>query len=207
MTEKIFTRISVLFLIWGLLFISGCAGRSPAARFYVLTPAPSSGEDAPSAGHINSETVITILPVDLPKYLRKSFIVTRTGGNQLQLAEYDRWAGKLEEDIGRVIAENLSLLLGTEKVISATNGPQPKADFQVKITIIQFDGRLGDNLELLARWSILDNQENSLYGIALTHISEATTGKSYSDMVAAQSRALNGMSLELASVIKKISGN
>lgn len=201
-----FVRVPGLFLIAGFLFLSGCAGRSPSARYYILTPAHSSAEDA--AGYdVSINTAINIMPVNLPKYLRKSRIVTRTGSNELQLAEYERWAGKLEEDIGRVIAEDLSRLLGTDKVISSTTRAPVSADFQVDITIIRFDGRLGGDLELSARWSILDNQENSLYGITVTDISEPTGGRTYSDMVAAQSRALNGFSRELAEAIKKLAGD
>lgn len=187
-----------------LLSLTGCAGRSPSTRFYVLSPMTVSGPDAQNITGVGRDITIGIFPVSLPKYLRKSQIVTRSGSNELQLSEYHRWAGKVEEDIGRVVAENLSILLGTDKVLSDTSMEPITFDYTVKMDIIRFDGKLGGDLELIVRWAILDRQGNPVHDIQTTHIREPVNGSTYADMVAAQSRALAAYSHNLAEVIKKL---
>jgi len=207
MTNWILVRAVALTLGIAMLFSVGCAGRSRPARFYVLSPIASSVAETTNISGFSQKIVIGISPVTLPKYLRKSQIVTRTGSNELHLAEYDRWAGKIEEDIGRVITENLGHILGTDKVVSSASMVPIDLDYTIKIDIIRFDGRLGGDLELFAQWTIFDNQDKALNGIETSHIIEPTAGSSFTDMVAAQSRALYGFSRELADVIKKLTGS
>lgn len=184
-----------------LLFQVGCAGRSRSSSFYLLSPVTDTEKEFKNGG---SDLAIGIFPVSLPKYLKKTQIVTRTGSNELHLAEYDRWAGKIEEDIGRVMAENLSHMLATDKVLSYPSMEAITLDYGIKIDISRFDGRLGGDIELIARWVIFDGGDNAVYGVKATHIIEATNGSGYADMVAAQSRALAAFSRELALAIKEL---
>jgi uncharacterized protein len=187
-----------------MLSLTGCAGRSQSARFYVLSPMAFSGQEAENPSTISQDITIGVFPVSLPKYLRKPQIVTRSGNNELQLAEYHRWAGKIEEDIGRVIAENLSFLLGTDKVLSDTSMEPVAIDYSIRVDIIRFEGRLGGDLELIVLWTVLDRQGKPVHDIQSTHIIESVNGSTYADMVSAQSRALAAYSSILAEVIKKL---
>jgi uncharacterized lipoprotein YmbA len=190
-----------------MLFQVGCAGRSKSARFYVLSPEAGPEFDMKNKAGGGSDFSIGIPPVSLPKYLRKAQIVTRTGGNELHLAEYDRWAGKIEEDIGRVIAENLSHMLATDRVFPYPAMEGIALDYTIKIDISRFDGRLGGDIELILRWALFDAAGNTAYGVKATHIIEPTRGGGYDDMVAAQSRALAAFSSELADAIKELAGS
>jgi len=207
MIKRILAGMVGLTLGLVLLFSSGCAGRSISARFYVLSPMASDGEEMKNISSVSQDIAITIFPVSLPKYLKKSQIVTRTGSNELYLAEYDRWAGKIEEDIGRVVAENLSIILHTDRVFSSAAMEPLASDYTVKMEVIRFEGRLGGNLELFVRWTISDSRENVVYGVEGTQIIEPTGGATYADLVAAQSRALAAFSHELAGVIKKLAAS
>ena len=153
-----------------------------------------------------SDTSIGIGAISLPKYLRKSQIVTRTGSNEVQMAEFDRWAGKIEEDIGRVIAENLAYVLASDKVLSYPAIASVDTDYRIEIDIIRFDGSLGESVELIARWVIFNKQGNILKSITSTHIIEPVQDITYTDMVAAQSRALAALSHELAAAILQLPG-
>ncbi len=204
MNKRILAGAFALTLGMALLFSLGCAGRSRSARFYVLSPMAARTGETNNISGISRDIAIGISAVSLPKYLRKQQIVTRTGSNELYLAEYDRWAGKIEEDIGRVIAENLSTILNTDKVLSYSSVEPAAFDYTIKADIIRFDGSLGGDLEFLVRWSIFDKHDNTVYGIQSTQITEPTGGATYADLVAAQSRALAAFSHELAGVIKKL---
>jgi uncharacterized lipoprotein YmbA len=204
MGKRIFTRFLTVMLGITMLFQLGCAGRSKPANFYVLSPVTDSELAMKSTSGGSSDISIGIFPVSLPKYLKKQQIVTRTGDNELHLAEYDRWAGRIEEDIGRVIAENLSLMLATDQILSyppiETNGQ----DYNIQIVINRFDGRLGGEIQLIAQWAVFDGQGKKVYGVKTTHIREPVRDNGYADMVAAQSRALAVFSHELADVIKEL---
>ena len=206
MIKGIFIRVVAVTLGLAMLFQIGCAGRSKSARFYVLSPEAGSELAMQNTSRGGSNLAIGIDPVSLPKYLKKPQIVTRTGTNELHLAEYDRWAGKIEEDIGRVIAENLSHMLVTDKVLSYPATEGIAQDYNINIDISRFDGRLGGDVELQVRWAIFEGDSNTVYGVKATHIIEPTGGAGYADMVAAQSRALAVFSRELAEAIKELSG-
>jgi uncharacterized lipoprotein YmbA len=204
MKKRILAVAIALTLSSLILLLVGCAGRSKPSRFYVLSPMADPEFAMKSASEGRNDISIGIFPVSLPKYLKKQQIVTRTGDNELYLAEYDRWAGRIEEDIGRVIAENLSLMLATDQILSyppiETNGQ----DYNIQIVINRFDGRLGGEIQLIAQWAVFDGQGKKVYGVKTTHIREPARGNGYADMVAAQSRALAVFSHELADVIKEL---
>ena len=203
MLRRNFVPVLAAILFLAMLLQVGCAGRSRTSSFYVLSPVADTGL-AMKNDTGGSDISIGISAVTLPKYLRKPQIVTRTGSNELQLAEYDRWAGKIEEDIGRVIAENLGHMLATDKALSSPAMAAIAPDYIVKMDISRFDGRLGGDIELIVRWAIFDGQENIVHGIEATHIIETARGNGYADLVAAQSRALAAFSRRLADVIKEL---
>ena len=207
MTKRIFAQVVAVTLGTAMLFQVGCAGRSSSSRFYVLSSVIDPIAVEKNIPGVSNDITISISPVSLPKYLKKSQVVTRTGSNELHLAEYDRWAGKIEEDIGRVIAENLSHILAMDKVFSYPAMEGIATDYDIKMDISRFDGRLGGEMELIVRWVVFDAEENTVYGVKTSHIIEPAKGSGYADMVAAQSRALAVFSRELADVIKELAGS
>jgi Uncharacterized protein conserved in bacteria len=105
---------SALFAAVSVVLLAGCT-HSPPVRFYTLTPLDrqeirraSRQEAVPGA--------VRIMPVDIPDYLDRPQIMTRDGKNILKLAEFDRWAGSLGDNITAVLAENLGLLLASDRV-------------------------------------------------------------------------------------------
>ena len=60
----------------------------------------------------------------MPAVVDRPQIVVRTGPNEVWLDEFNRWASPLEDNLGRVIAENLVAMLGTPHV---TVFPQTEA--------------------------------------------------------------------------------
>jgi uncharacterized lipoprotein YmbA len=201
MLRTIQAQLSVMALCLIFFITTGCGVTSKASRFYVLSPMAegTTGQEAiADAGAIS----IYVGPVSLPKYLRKPQIVTRSGSNELQLADFDRWAGKIEEDIGSVVAENLAYLLSTDRVLAYPAIDAVEAAYTIEMDISRFDGSLGGNVELIARWAIFDMHSNKIKDVTATRIIEAVPGNTYADMVAAQSRVLASLSRELGDAIR-----
>ncbi|MCK7492219.1 MAG: PqiC family protein [Comamonadaceae bacterium] len=53
----------------------------------------------------------------LPDYLDRLQVVTRTPSGELAVSDTQRWAEPLQEGLIRVLDENLSALLGTERIV------------------------------------------------------------------------------------------
>lgn len=186
-----------------LLWLNGCGGVSKSSNFYVLTPVAAAATPGNKVAGLQEDIAVGISHVSLPKYLKRPQIVTRKGDNELHLAEFERWAGKIEEDTGNVIAENLAYLLATDKVFTQPAMQVIEPDYYVTMEISRFDGSLAGNIELVGRWALLDGHGNILFGVKATQIVEPVNGSAYADLVAAQSRALYIFSREIAAAIKQ----
>jgi len=189
----------------GLLLMTfmACASNAPSS-FYVLSSLTGTGGTHETASE-KRQVTIGIRPVELPAYLDRQQIVTRVSANELHLAGFDEWAEPLEDNFTRVLMENLSILLPTDSfIILHTRGPEP-ADYQVQVEVIRFDGRLGGDASLLARWTILGEDNKKLLLTRKSSFKEATGGPSYEALVAAQSRTVEALSREIAGTIKGLS--
>jgi hypothetical protein len=190
---------SVVFL--GFLCLTGCLGRtSPPVDFYTLSPLPrSEGGAAPGAG-----SAVAVGAVMLPAVLDRPQILTRTSDNQVSYSEYHRWAGTLKDDVTRVLIENLSILVrgSGRTVLSADTAASPA--YRLAVTVNQFDGRLGDKVWLRAVWAIRDPKANQLIAVKTAVIDQPVAASDYAALVAAQSRALEALSREIAAEIEKL---
>jgi uncharacterized protein len=106
-------RLALVTLVASLLGLGACA--STPSRFYVLNTLPAS-ETVPATA-AERGPVIGVGPITLPKYLDRPQIVTRASRNQLALGEFDRWAEPLQDNVLRVLAQNLMLLIPTDHIL------------------------------------------------------------------------------------------
>ena len=184
----------------GLLFVLGCAS-SPPTRFYTLSSLQERGSERREFAS-DQGPVIIVGPIKFSEYLDRTEIVTRSSSNKITLSDFDVWAGSLAEDFSRVLAENLSVLLSTERVI-VYPGPRPSSvDYQIIVNVTRFDGPLGGDVSLIARWAIVEGKEKKLVFARKSAIIEPSGGSGYEAMVAADSRALEKLSREIAETIK-----
>jgi uncharacterized lipoprotein YmbA len=186
----------------GLLFVFGCAS-SPPTRFYTLSSLQEGGKGLRESTS-DQDLVIVVGPIKFSEYLDRTEIVTRSSSNKITLSDFDVWAGSLAEDFSRVFAENLSVLLSTESVI-VYPGPRPSSvDYQIAVDVIRFDGPLGGDISLIARWAILEGKDKKLVSVRKSTIIEPSGARGYEAMVAADSRALEKLSREIAEAIKAL---
>lgn len=204
MFKSSFTRLVFLALALLLVVSGGCTTTTKPSRFYALSPVATSGAQpaAETAGH---GVAIGVGPIKLPEHLDRPQIVTRSSSNQLQLAEFDRWAGPLEDDFSRILAENLSILLSTDRVSLYPWRRSVPIDYQVAVDVTRFDGGLGGNALLTARWTVFSGRDKKVLFMERSRISEPSRAQGYEAIVAAQSRALGQLSREIANAIKAIS--
>lgn len=196
-------KLIALFLWVALVGSVGC-GSSKPSRFYTLASMNSPGSTFGNAP-ARPGAVVAIGPVTIPRYLDRPQIVTRSDGNEVRIAETERWAGSLEEDVSRVLIENLSMLLAEEDVVvlrwkQAVLSPVP-IKCRVEVEVMRFEGTVGGTVELAARYTIHDVDGKAL-SMRESTLREPAGGPGYGSLAAAMSRTLASASREIASVIR-----
>jgi len=151
------------------------------------------------------DRTVAVGPIRLPKYLDRPNLVTRIGDNQLNLAEFDRWAGSLKEDILKVIGENLSYLLSSDRIVIYPWRRSALIDYQVEIEVVRLDGRLGQDASLNVRWAIYGEKGTKLLAARSSAFNESVDGDNYDALVAAWDRGLLKLSQEIAETLIELS--
>jgi len=180
----------------------GC-GTSQPSHFYLLR--------AVSAASVSdlSETKPSSLsfglgPVTLPKYLDRPQIVTKTSAHEVELAEFHKWAEPLSENVSHVLAENLSALLSTERIEEYPWRSSISVDYQIVVDVLQFDGTKGGESVLVARWSLVGEDEQTIVTTKKTSFTQHPTSQEYEALVEAMSQNLMDLSREIALAIKAL---
>ena len=185
-----------------LLVLSGCLGSTPPTQFYLLPPL-TSGDTASPASAGQRDLTLGVGPVTVPPYLDRPQIVTRTSRAKLVLADLDQWAAPLPDTITRVLAENLSLLIPTERVVLHPWPRTTDPDYQVTVEVLQFDRGPGGQVVLVARWSLLDRDAKEL-ALRTSRISQAAGGADYEATVTAMGRTLEVLAHDMAATLRSM---
>jgi len=197
MIPKKFASPALVAAIVGL-FLAACAQTQPS-RFYTLSGLPD--DAAPSSA--SSELAIGVGPISLPNYLDRPEIVRRATPNQFQVAEFDRWGEQLGDVFPRVMAENLSVLLATDRVFLLPQRRDTTIDYQVEVQVTRFDADVDGPAILAARWEIFDNDGKSL-AVDRSTFTESVGSEGYGAVATAMSQTVAALSREIASAITSL---
>jgi uncharacterized lipoprotein YmbA len=197
--DALWWRLSGIVLVASLLGLGACA--STPSRFYILNTLPAS-ETGPTTAAARGP-VIGVGPITFPKYLDRPQILSHAGRNQVTLGEFDRWAEPLQDNVSRVLVENLALLIPTDHILLNPWPGSAAPDYQVQVDVRQFDGWLGGESTLLARWSLLDRAEHELVSQTV-HRQAPTGGRDYDAMVGALNQLLEALSRDIAAALQRL---
>jgi uncharacterized lipoprotein YmbA len=195
-------RWPVLVAVLGGLLAMACVdigGDTAPSRFYVLSAAEGTNSPQSSDG-----PAILVGPLTLPRYLDRPQIVTRPTPNQLSLAEYDRWGGRLDDNVVRVLAQDLAAQLGTDRVAIFPREQRLPDALQVSVDVSRFE-QIGaqSEVELDAQWSLYPPDRREPPVIGTSRIRVAPKGNGVEATVAAMSEALNKLAQEIADAARK----
>jgi uncharacterized lipoprotein YmbA len=190
------------FFVLFLLLVSGC-GTTPASRFYTLTPADSTTFSSDPAQQQHS--IIAIGPIKIPEYLDRPQIVIRASNSELIPAEFHRWGGSLDNDLKRIIPQNITQQLISTGYLALSWPVSARGDlpiqYRVVIDILQFDGNPDGMVVLKSQWWILRNDEKVLKTVHNSLITVKVQGQDYEHLVTAMSNAVFRLSSEIADII------
>lgn len=190
---------SRLLVAIALLLGTACA-TTPSARFFALNATPAAARGATSG------ISLALGPIDLPEYLDRPQIVTRVGGNRLNVDEFNRWGGSLEEEISRVLALHLGQRLGAQRVYSYPSRVVAETDYRIALEIRAFDGTLGGEVTLDAAWSLIDDRSGSILQSGQAVFHQRAAGGDYDGYAAALSDTLAQLGDQLAGLLSATVG-
>ena len=195
-------RSILLTIVTGLclVLITGCGVTKPS-KYYLLTPVEQSSSGTLSA----PAKVLGIGPVAFPAYLDRPQIVLRSGGNQLDYAESHRWAEPLKAAFSHTLSENLSIMLPLERTVIYPWSRSTVLDYQVIVNVSRFDADASGTVILTADWEIIRSSDSKVMDQDKATYTEAAGSVDYSAIVAAQSRALEQLSRNIATSISSAS--
>jgi len=175
------------------VLVAGCS--SPPSRFYML-----SATAAP--GSVQSKITVAVGPVSVPSTIDRPQIVVSTGANQVSIDDFNRWAAPVQDDLVRVIAENLVAILGTPRV---TLYPTLAADvdFRVQVEVRNFESAPGRQASLDAVWTVRRTRDGKSE-TGRTSVREAITESGYDALAAAHSRGVARLSQDIADAVRTL---
>ncbi len=176
------------------LLAAGCA--SPPARFYTLSAARVPG--APPSGRS-----VSVGPVSVPESVDRPEMVLAAGPNQVRIDEFNRWASPLKSEIARAVAENLVLMLGTDRVTQAAQTATADVQYRALIEVQRLDSMPGEAVAFEAVWVVRRTADGkSLTG--RTRVREPLSESGYPAVAAAHSRAVVRLSQDIAEAVRSL---
>ncbi len=123
-----------------LLLVGGCASKTQATRYYLLSdPGLSTGSNLAQVAS-DVQCVARAGVVSIAPYLQRTHIVLQSGTNELVPALQHRWSEPLDAGISR--------LLGT------CLGGNADAPYRADVTVDHLHGNTNGSVVLQAHWSI-----------------------------------------------------
>jgi len=199
-----FLKTLTLMVTLTTLLLTGCGGSSQRVEFYTLNPLTDMQANANSPA-ADQKLSIGVGPVEIPEMLDRPQIVTRSGPNKLNVDEFHRWAGRLDENLAGVLAENISLLLATDQVAVYPWQTDFKPRYRVALKIRYFEGQWGKDVILEAIWSVSSQQSQQTHIKRKSVINESLAPEpDYAALVAAHSQAIAQLSREIVKEIQNL---
>ncbi|MEA3362705.1 MAG: PqiC family protein [Thermodesulfobacteriota bacterium] len=181
-----------------LLLCTSCIqiGSDPQPMQYYLL------ESMPERPTFSSDNTLNINLelVNFPDYLDRLQIVTRNNNSGIEFSDTERWAEPLQDNLTRILRENLALLLPNSRITVSPWENSIEGARKVKLVINKFFGKLGDRTQIEIRWSINNDRGETIQG---HFIDRHPIGNSYQDLVVGLNNGINHLSQNLAKELVK----
>jgi uncharacterized lipoprotein YmbA len=181
-------------LVAGATMVAACS--SPSPRFYTLSPV-----SPPST--MTSKLSVAVAPVSIPSSIDRPQIVVTNGANQVSFDEFNRWASPLPDNLARVVAEDLTAMLGTPYVSQTAGTIYANVDYRVQIDVRNFESSPGKDAWLDAVWLVRRNKDGRNES-GRTSVREPVQTDGFDGIAAAHSRAAARLSRDIADAVRKL---
>ena len=188
--------------------LQGCS--SPKTVYYKLNSDP-----IPIMTDASAKIRVMVGPVSIPLRMDRPQLVVQTSSNEVQVYEYQRWAGSLKSDIARVVGASLARDLVTPNVWNFAESTQTNFDYQILLDVQNVESSSDSGIVVDVLWTIkpigdknvaVVKNPNPIGNAAVKSrmmmgrslVREPTSGPGIDALLAAQSRAFAKVGTEIA---------
>ena len=190
------------------LVLLGCS--SPKTTYYKLNSDP-----VPMMADASAKIRVMVGPVSIPVKMDRPQLVVQTSSNEVQVYEYQRWAGSLKSDIGRVVGASVARDLATPNVWNFAESTQTNFDYQILLDVQNIESSSDSGIVIDVLWTIKpmgdinvaivknpnpngDAAVKSRIMMGRSLVREPISGPGLDALLAAQSRAFSKVGAEIA---------
>jgi uncharacterized protein len=177
------------------LALAGC-GTAPKINYYTLAAQTASIPAAPA-----SPLSVFVGPVTVPEEVDRPQMVLRTGPNEVDIADVQRWAEPLKNAIPRVLADALARELGTPRVMTSRQSSSLAFDYRVAVDVRHFDSSYADGASIDALWT-LRTAKGGEPRTGRSVVRESAGSRDAQGVAAAHGRAIDQLAREIAAAIR-----
>lgn len=203
-------RIRFGFLCMMCLMGAGCSPLAPRpdySKFFILSPLSANAPGtmtALTASRPDPQVTLGIGPIDFPDYLRRPELVTLTSSNQIELSQERRWGERLDKNFSRILSEDLSRLLNTQRIEKYPWSHKTQVDYQIVLDVQRFETTSEGQTQLVARWIIKEGSTGKDLYASETNVTTPVAGGDTGAFVAL-SNDLATLSREIAARLSELS--
>jgi uncharacterized lipoprotein YmbA len=193
-------KYSVPLILLSVILFTYCSS-SPPIHKYVLTPSVKDNAETLSSKK-NTEITIGIGSLEIAQYLLRPEMVSFKGNNELIVDQFNRWAEPLEKNFERVLIENLSRLIPTDRIYIFPSQEEEPNSFQVTIMVIEFGMRADSSVVLDTRWSVSNKFKRDFLMTKKSFYTDNAAGVSIEGTVTILSSLIGNFSRDIANEIR-----
>jgi len=102
------------------------------------------------------------------------------------------------------LAENISLLLGTDQVVVYPWQADFKPRYRIALEVRYFEGQWGEDVLLEVLWTLASRESQETLTARKSVIKEPLSATTFEELVAAQSRAIAQLSREIVREVQNL---
>lgn len=182
----------------GLLAVSvlTACGASAPIRYYTLQPVAATTSPVPAG----SGVPLRLEPVTIPAELDRPGLVVRAAPYRLDISDSDRWAASLEDQIRRVLSDDLAMRLPARSVVDPLEAASSEPRRLLSVAIVEFYVDASCATLLRADWSL--RGPDGAGGRGSERVQVPGSGSCSGAVAAAMSAALGQLADRLAAAVQ-----
>lgn len=178
-----------------LAVVTGC-GTSPPVHYYSLS------EPVAASVEKTGDAVVIFGPFSIAQYLQRPQIVVRDNGNQMQMAEFDRWVAAPQSALVPWLAREVDRQLANGVVVAFPSIGHSNAPYRVRGTISQWDTDPSGAATLVVQWDCVMDEHTGVVPLHTSRYSaQAQRPQNYGDIVGALNATLADFAADVAGVL------
>lgn len=142
--------LSVVLAVGPLVVFSGCLGRSPQVRHFMLGV-----EDVAPAEALAPDVSVLVGPVRLPAYLDRSELARLAADGEVELDSGHRWLGSFETNFLRAVSLGVARRLGSNEVVAHPSKAPFPIEYSVRLHVDDLIVEAGGTLRVRIRWALI----------------------------------------------------